>query len=674
MPTKEWRDAAARFADRTAPLWILAGLATALWLKALWGRSALFYDTLYFLFYPNAEFLRRCLRASAFPYWNPYIYGGVPFMANMQSAVFYPFTYLQAVLPFARAVAVSAWAHTALAGLFMYAFLRRLGASKTGALAAGIVFSLNGNFILRYAYPSQLHSYVWLPPMFLSLARARERPGWIAVGAAALALQVFAGHPQFALYSGAALALWIAASPDRVKGSALLLVMLSLAAVLAAVQLLPSAQFATESVRASKLGYEWATAYSIRPWEFLAMLLGPQWSLYFTPTSGDPHLVGFYVGPFALLLAALALRGPRERWAPFAAIAAAGALLSLGKHLPFYELMFRLIPPLGWFRFPAQALYLPCFALAVLAGLGADALAGRRGAWLAGLCAADLLVFGWRGLVWTDPAVYARDTPVRDLLREKAATDRIILTPRTRSTLKMPGKTPLEAWLKFKDVLHPNLALTYGFYAADGQEELRYARYDAVLARVSADPLSPWMDVLGIRYVLTLWDLPRSKFTPIGESTAKVFGNPQAFPKAYVAHDAVFVPEERAVADISGKDAGDLLTSIAVHDRALAGTLSDTAEDSRIRMVEYSPNRIIIETKTPAAGWLVVTDAWDAGWRAWVDTKRERVERVNYVQRAVRVPRGSSVVVFKYRPRWFNGALMVTAAGWLWAAALFIFL
>ena len=68
--------------------------------------------------------------------------------------------------------------------------------------------------------------------------------------------------------------------------------------------------------------------------------------------------------------------------------------------------------------------------------------------------------------------------------------------------------------------------------------------------------------------------------------------------------------------------------------------------------------------------WLVVTDAYDPGWRALVDGKPQRVERLNFVQRGVRVPRGRSLVTLRYRPPWFIPGLCLSAAAWLWAGLL----
>ncbi len=68
-----------------------------------------------------------------------------------------------------------------------------------------------------------------------------------------------------------------------------------------------------------------------------------------------------------------------------------------------------------------------------------------------------------------------------------------------------------------------------------------------------------------------------------------------------------------------------------------------------------NPNRLDIQVSSPADGWLVVSDAWYPGWRAWVDGKETRILRADYLFRAVAVPAGKHQVVLAYQPLSFWG-------------------
>jgi hypothetical protein len=112
-----------------------------------------------------------------------------------------------------------------------------------------------------------------------------------------------------------------------------------------------------------------------------------------------------YPGVVALALAGVAVvalvrRPPagagRVLWV-FPALLVAGVIVSLGPHLaafPLFEVAFRLVPSWNFIRQPAKAQILVALALAVLAGVGTDALAprGRRGLRVAVAIALGLLV------------------------------------------------------------------------------------------------------------------------------------------------------------------------------------------------------------------------------------------------------------------------------------------
>jgi hypothetical protein len=648
-----------------APPSLLFGLlAVAAWWRPVFLNRALFYDILFKLFGPNQEFLRRCVLSGIIPLWNPYIYSGAPFMANLQSAVFYPFSYVGLILDFPRTVAFNTVVHTALAGLFMHALGRALGLSKRAAAVAGIAFALNGGFLLRYAFPSHYHSYVWLPLILLP-GYARDLKPWRAslIGGAGLALQTFAGHPQFLMYGLVAVAVCAAAAPDRARWVKVYAGAGAVFAVLAAVQLFALADFSVRSVRAAGFGFDWAMANSIRPSEMLVMFVAPQWNSYFIPKSGDPHIVGFYFGPAILLCAAAAFRLRRARWLPFAVMAALGILLGFGEHFFLYPFLFDHFAPLRSVRFPAQAFYLTAFGVSVLSGLGFEEIPARGRRWLPLLAVLDLLAFGWKGTILEDPAVYSTRPPMADWLARNAGQDRLLLTPNTRNHLWMNGRTETEAWLRFKNAMFPNFPTQYGFYAADGQEELRDARYEKVLDRVDRDPLSPWIDVIGIRHMLSFGALP-PKFSLAESQNVSVFRNPAAFPKAYVAYSTVLVPDQNMPGYVETSGSRALLAAPAVVDPEIAVPACRGAR-APLPVVEDGIRSVHVEAEGPCPGLLVLTDAYDPGWRARVNGVETPVRRVNYVQRGVLVPAGKISVDFEYRPAWFAPLLALSGLGWL---------
>ncbi|GAB4534438.1 MAG: hypothetical protein Kow0063_17530 [Anaerolineae bacterium] len=155
------------------------------------------------LLYPTFHFAARSLRSGLIPLWNPYLYSGAPFAADIQSSLFYPIN----LIYFGLAPEISyrglmwlAIFHFWLAGTGMFLFLRRLlaGASPIPPLFGALAFMFSDYFIVHFGNLNLVAQVAWLPFIFLfyhrSLSERRAGPAvWAGVF---LALAASAGHIQ----------------------------------------------------------------------------------------------------------------------------------------------------------------------------------------------------------------------------------------------------------------------------------------------------------------------------------------------------------------------------------------------------------------------------------------------------------------------------------------------
>jgi len=128
-------------------LLILVGLAVV---GLLFYRQAAFSnlifargDTLLY-FYPYWDYRAQTLLAGHLPLWNPYLFMGVPFLANSQAGVFYPFNWPLIIFSAPVAVKISIVAHVILATTGTYALARQAFGLETfpAALAALVLGSI----------------------------------------------------------------------------------------------------------------------------------------------------------------------------------------------------------------------------------------------------------------------------------------------------------------------------------------------------------------------------------------------------------------------------------------------------------------------------------------------------------------------------------------------------
>jgi hypothetical protein len=68
------------------------------------------------------------------------------------------------------------------------------------------------------------------------------------------------------------------------------------------------------------------------------------------------------------------------------------------------------------------------------------------------------------------------------------------------------------------------------------------------------------------------------------------------------------------------------------------------------RVLDYQPNRLLLETNSPSDGWLLVSDRWARSWHATVNGIEQPISGANFIFRAVPVTQGTNRIDFTYRP------------------------
>ena len=401
----------------------------------LLGRQVMYWGTPLLQFYPWRRFALDAIRSGHLPLWNPYLGNGAPLIANHQSAVFYPPNWISLLLPLDYSLGWLAALHLIWAGTGMVTLSRALGLRSLGQVVAGLAFGASQYLVARAGFISINAAAAWLPwiiwagdrllsPQSLS-SNLLKRALLLSL---CLSLQLLAGHAQTAWYTLLLLIAWVlwrvithlrtyplprTSQRPVTFLSPLLLVGLAVAfaLLLAALQLLPTAELLQQSSRAASAEYEFVVTYSFSPWRVLT-LLAPD--LLGNPARGWFYGYGnywedaVYVGllPFLLavsLISQTILSGYHRRTAraPLhpAALSPdqadppsstpghgharalvyfltltllAALLLALGRNTPVFPFFYKYVPTFNLFQAPARMMIWFVFALALLAGLAAD--------------------------------------------------------------------------------------------------------------------------------------------------------------------------------------------------------------------------------------------------------------------------------------------------------------
>lgn len=183
-------------------------LLPAIILAGAWrlgGASALEDDLIYYL--PVRQYVGERIAAGEWPLWNPLTRMGATIAADPQSGLWYPPTWLFAVVPPLVAYPLTIILHLALAGAGMYRFLRALGRHWHAALLGAIAFEFSGYLVAHRAHLTILEAAAWLPWIFYGWQRFSNsgRYEFWALAVAVLGVQMLVQHIQVTIISVALL-------------------------------------------------------------------------------------------------------------------------------------------------------------------------------------------------------------------------------------------------------------------------------------------------------------------------------------------------------------------------------------------------------------------------------------------------------------------------------------
>ncbi len=357
-------------------------------------------------FVPWREFALSQLKSGSFPFWNPFVFCGTPFAANIQTSLFYPFNLFNLVFSVEWTFSLSLALHHVLSALGMYIFLSFLCRSKAGAVIGAMVYSWSGFFITHGGDGHLIHirAYAFIPFVLYFQSRLRDQftlSRFFLFGLG-FALMFFGGHTQIPLYIFYLVmfrAVWWAVIDYRTYRSirgAFQYPMTSLSGFLlslclAAVVILPLFQLSRHTAeRAGGASYQFATHDSMPPSHLVTFFApffygdptGETKEDIFWETRTGYHEICGYTGiiPFFLIffifLPLVHFKQEEKensQWGEcyfFIIAGVLGLFFALGKYNPLYPLIYYGLPGWSYFRVPGRLVLIFIIGVSVWSAFG----------------------------------------------------------------------------------------------------------------------------------------------------------------------------------------------------------------------------------------------------------------------------------------------------------------
>ncbi len=370
----------------------------------LFGK-VIYWGTASLQFIPWYQFFFDSILSGNLPLWNPYNGMGVPFIANYQSAVFYPINWLLLIFymighieGLAIGVTLLIPLHLFISGLGIMRILGQFEKSKFAQLMGGIVFAFSGYILTRLTFISMVWAYAWLPWIIFACMQLKSFSKHGSIQkifklSLFLALQLLSGHAQTAYYTILLGAIFVIAYEfetfySQIKKLFAFVSACMVAFMISAVQILPTAEFLMQSQRSAEVGYDFAVSLSLWPARLLTLLFGNFWG---NPNAGRFMSGGnfweenIYIGVFPVITLIILIwvlfwktrrnqisGNQKKTIAIFFALLVFSILFSFGKFFPLFPFLYQNIPTFDLFQAPVRFLIIYFFAFSILFGYGVD--------------------------------------------------------------------------------------------------------------------------------------------------------------------------------------------------------------------------------------------------------------------------------------------------------------
>ncbi len=708
-------------------IFLVVFIWTIMYAGEISGRSSIYCCDNLLITIPSKIFLVREILAGRFPLWNPYIFSGTPFLADINLGLLYPANILFLFADPFRGLTLVAVFHILFLGLGAYAVLfhatKDFPSALFGAIAgfgAGAVGVYMGN--IQILLPA-----AWLPWIVLFIIRWMESGNrmWYVLAVLSGVFQIFSGHPQLTYYSNLCIGvLIIYTSRDKVKNILLYYVPVLM---LSAVQLMPSIELALRSTRPAS-DYTYATFGSLHPLSLPSIVLpaftgsadsGTRWY--------DSASRYGYTGILPILLSvALVFFRKKYRWPVFLAILF--LLLAMGKYTPLYGIFYRIVPGLGMFRVPSHFLYLYTLFIAASGALGMKYLKDMhliRVANIFGILYAVLwLILKWGQLHVTDlyHIILSDNTLEREFggliargvfgkylqsLVDNAFFYTIILfgtaivyllkIPRTYKRILLIALLCFDLFVYAKnDVVTASPEKTRAIFATvlKSSRSIGYSDSNSrIYTRQGTFPYPADLPGKGEPYPEALWAARIMRpnlnmiaglssidgYASLVEKTYREYWEPTREPAG------VRIPDDLSRVGEAG--AGYVIDGYRQYDTWLkkgAVPLADSGgvivftlplstprvfiqgADGTQRNVQYddkNSSSMMVYGDFVEGDRVVVLDSFYPGWWAFVDGKHQEIEPYQNTFRMAAVPQGIHTVEFVYRPYSVYGGILISSIG-----------
>lgn len=712
------------------------------WLDYKWGYSVGVpvknppISDVFSQFFVWKKLVIDAFRQGSFPLWNFTALSGTPLMATYHTASLFPANILM-LLPQHWGWSLFIVFSTLAAALSMYLFLSFWTKNKWHKLIGAIIYAFAGPATTWTEFSTGVWAAAMFPLVFyfidrFLLDRQKKALFWVGIFTA---LTILAGHAQIDSYLAifAPIYILLRLKQEKIKQPVKkffsLGIFMLLGGVLTSLQLLPTLEFFSNSIRAEE-EYAKSFGFGLTPfYEMIRLWAGDFFghpSTYNHFSSVSYHEYSSFLGTLSLpLIVPLFFKKKKDSKLKFLLISFLATLVLAYKN-PLSTLIFSLKIPLLTYSSASRIFYLTNFLTAILITFSLSYLKDKKFIKKLNLSFIFFIIVTFIGVSLVNQPYQLIS------LRNSVIPLGILSSFLLFSFLKVKPKYLIFIFLllysfdmgryfrKYNPLISPHLVFpttpiidyltdqpgtfriareqsallppnTWGYYGLDsieGYDPLRLLNYNRFFHLVDnegyfnkagryseiQDANPQYLDLLNVKYFLNIKpesiddkEVVIGRLRQSGYQTVFEDKSVEILENPHVLPRAFFAQEV-----VVAKDEAELAQIMEGQGFNPVQTIIIYQQIDmgnfgvgKVEDISMSSNKIEISTNSDKDGLLFVSDTYDPGWRVKIDGQDAEVIVANGALKSVFVPEGEHQVIFKYRPKPFIYGLILSSTSFV---------
>ena len=607
----------------------------------------------------------------------------------------------------------------------MYWLARTYKLERFPSTAAALTFAFSPILVFRLKHLNMIQVAIWLPAAWsiikLIIAEKDKRKLTLLILYLSLiwTLQILAGHPHMAYFCGIASVFYLATlligqNWTVIKRSVIILsISVIFSLTLCCIQLWPTYDLIQQSNRSQAESYERLSKYPFSP-SHLLTLINPFFfenPAYTTPNQTHINIQEFgvfweymaYIGLVPLFVIPLAFyKNERQELKHITALSCIFLLLAMGPKGQIYWLLWKFIPGVDLFRFPARFLLAFSCSISILFGLGLQNLLQKLNTHkylpilIIGIIFANFYWSTNKYVTYLPSSVLSNTPQAASLLSSSTR----VATPdlafdwtylvQTQGWSKVPARvTSLLHCLTLDSCVFWDIANQGSHTIWEGgistlpyfnlqtllQNMLPKAKSNYTQPNVLKPEATFLYDMQNVDCLLSLhkWLDTNGKELPLIAreqlpdlpTELNIYKLGPSRPRIYLLPNFKEITEEIGCTDFIQTFYQDIINErcILQGDKSDYSTNAPLSDQEYCQIVKNTPCEIEVETKTNSERILYFPENFCRGWNAEIDGQSQKIYRANFCFMACKITPGQHKIKIYFFPNSFKYGAYVSLVG-----------